>query len=514
MHSKMFKDEKGQILVVLVLALIGLLAFTALAVDLGMVFSDRRYDQNVADASALAAAEKAALALKLNQYFDGTNVVDGIDFFGFVCGPSANQWSDSQGWTPPEFLTESETLSRPILYDDILAAAVNRAATNNMDIEYNDISTQNGVVMRCVELANQGNVVDRHLEFRVLVSGVTNASFAYHVFGAPLRNTVEALSHVEPTSPIGFGNSILALNSTLDCQHVNIGSILFDGGPSVVTVGGSIVSNRCMKTQAGNAYVRVLEDPDNPDSCIEDTITYMYTTGQPLNADICPHPEPMTYPVPRHLFDPPLCGEMPYMGSFRQHSPGAANTIDPGRYDSITVTKGDLTLNPGLYCISGDFSFNGGSITTPAGHTDTTFTGCGETDPKCGVTIWMDSTNGSLTLNGNGEMSLTSPISKANLWAHSLPNLLIGAPDTYVGTVDIEGNQDDTFIGGIYLPYGELTIGGTSNTGTSDPLSDAGPNMFTQLIADRIKFHGSTTINIVYDENRKIWGSASLHLAK
>ena len=57
------KHEHGQALVIIVFALVGLLAFTALTVDGGMVFSDRRNAQNAADTAAFA----GALASTRNQ---------------------------------------------------------------------------------------------------------------------------------------------------------------------------------------------------------------------------------------------------------------------------------------------------------------------------------------------------------------------------------------------------------------------------------------------------------------
>jgi len=50
------KSEKGQALVIIALAAVGLVAFTALAIDGSRVFSDRRHAQNAADTAALAAA--------------------------------------------------------------------------------------------------------------------------------------------------------------------------------------------------------------------------------------------------------------------------------------------------------------------------------------------------------------------------------------------------------------------------------------------------------------------------
>jgi Flp pilus assembly protein TadG len=52
MLTKKHNSERGQAIVLIVLAMIVLLGFTALAVDGSMVYSDRRMVQNAADASA------------------------------------------------------------------------------------------------------------------------------------------------------------------------------------------------------------------------------------------------------------------------------------------------------------------------------------------------------------------------------------------------------------------------------------------------------------------------------
>jgi uncharacterized membrane protein len=48
------QNEKGQVLVILTVGIVVLLGFAALAIDGGMLYSDRRHDQNVADNAALA----------------------------------------------------------------------------------------------------------------------------------------------------------------------------------------------------------------------------------------------------------------------------------------------------------------------------------------------------------------------------------------------------------------------------------------------------------------------------
>ena len=53
---KVASQERGQALILIVFAIIGLFGITGLAVDGGMAYSDRRYAQNAADNAALAAA--------------------------------------------------------------------------------------------------------------------------------------------------------------------------------------------------------------------------------------------------------------------------------------------------------------------------------------------------------------------------------------------------------------------------------------------------------------------------
>ncbi len=56
-------SERGQAMVFLVISIVVLLGFVALAIDGGMAYSDRRHSQNGADASSLAGGGAAALSL-------------------------------------------------------------------------------------------------------------------------------------------------------------------------------------------------------------------------------------------------------------------------------------------------------------------------------------------------------------------------------------------------------------------------------------------------------------------
>ena len=85
MHRRKFANnaERGQILLIAALFMTALLGFTAMAIDVGLIFHDRRGQQNAADAAALAGAASLPDPLTAvlrardwadrNGYGDGTN---------------------------------------------------------------------------------------------------------------------------------------------------------------------------------------------------------------------------------------------------------------------------------------------------------------------------------------------------------------------------------------------------------------------------------------------------------
>ena len=65
------KSEKGQALAFIVVGFIVILGFVGLAIDGGRVYSDRRHAQNSSDASSLAGAAAASLALENSHLYYG-----------------------------------------------------------------------------------------------------------------------------------------------------------------------------------------------------------------------------------------------------------------------------------------------------------------------------------------------------------------------------------------------------------------------------------------------------------
>src|SRR5512139_2848387 len=114
MQTKSNLSERGQAIVLIVLAIIALLGFTALAVDGSLVYSDRRWAQNAADASALAGAGAAAEYLENNFVYNlgspwsgsgntcsgvaGASAVQGIH--AAIARASENDYNLPNGITP------------------------------------------------------------------------------------------------------------------------------------------------------------------------------------------------------------------------------------------------------------------------------------------------------------------------------------------------------------------------------------------------------------------------------
>jgi len=110
MESKNF-SEKGQALILIALAIIGLMGFTALAVDGGAALSDRRHAQNAADTAALAGALAKIqghdwVVLAMERAEDNGYKSDGQNTTVHVhCPPESGQYAGNKNYV--EVIIES-----------------------------------------------------------------------------------------------------------------------------------------------------------------------------------------------------------------------------------------------------------------------------------------------------------------------------------------------------------------------------------------------------------------------
>ena len=223
MKSRSRPGEEGQVVVFLSLVLVGLLGFGALALDGGMLFSDRRHAQNAADSAVLAGASAAAYYMRQND----------VNYNAFICGTSGTIYSSA--------VAELE--------------AINRAASNDYLIDA-DISDNHGVEILC-EITDMLSYEDKHFDVKTMITRDTQSNFAHLVYDGPLRNEVEAIARVYPPMPLAFGKAIIALNDA-GCSGNKYG-VIFSGSSQTTVTGGGVWSNGCL-TGNGSSFTVTVND--------------------------------------------------------------------------------------------------------------------------------------------------------------------------------------------------------------------------------------------------------------
>ena len=286
MKNKKISSESGQVLVLVALALIALLGFTALAIDGSSIYADRRFLQNSADNASLAGASQAG------EFMQNSNVT----YANFTCGSA-------------EVQSAIEAAQNSV----ITAAQHNGVVidTNNED--------NNGVTVEC------SDVGEKYLDIRTQATHTVTTSFAHLFYKGDIKTTVVAVARVRPYTPFGNGYAIVALNPD-DCQGMNTGAE-FHGTGNIYVEGGGIFSNGCMRG-VGTQYAAVV------DGSIDYRTEFINVGGSTFSPD--PQQVPLQLDPASYELDPPACD--------------ASNTIDgkdlrgeltPG----LICVDGDATIN-------------------------------------------------------------------------------------------------------------------------------------------------------------------------
>lgn len=465
-NKELKKKESGQIIVLLALSLVVVMVVAALAVDGGMIYSERRFAQNAADASSLAGGGYVLNYMeKLNDQDKKT-----ITSTNLICNSS--------------LVTDliDKTKERTILV----------ANANNIDLPYlgkildgtpypNDLDMdfKHGFIIECVS--------GKQIDVKVRVTSTISTAFAHLIFPGDLETTNEAVSRAKPYSNIGNGNGIVSLSEDCWTTDKETGGMEFDGlsNGKVVVKKGGIHSNSCFMISGSNV----------PDSIKADTITSIdEAQGN--------HTEYLDYTYPVNLLEiddpePPVCGDI-------QNMDKKDTSYEPGTYvGGITIT-GDATFASGIYCLQGDLSISGNG--TIQG-TDVMFY------------ITKNGSNVStVSISGNPNV-LLSAIKTPTEENDHLYGMLIymdrenviynndGTIKTY-GSINITGESGSYFAGTIYAPTATITAGGNPDlndpnvckfvTGTT--ICQA-TTFTTQFIGYDVKIHGSAQFEILYDES-------------
>jgi hypothetical protein len=383
------KHERGQSIVLIVFGLIGMLGFTALAIDGGMVYSDRRHAQNAADQGALGGALAYIQAIPANKTSAG------------------------------------------------MTAATNSVISNGYTHNVNG-----DVVTVTITTPPPGTFWDQIPEDRlvtVTISHETETSFIQMFYGGDLINTVQAVARAKATAPPFDGSAIVSLGNCSEDGGLaqNIGYTGGGNSGGVRAFNGSIFINST-ETGAGCGL-----DPSNNGYGIYSNVGIRSVGQDDYSGEGMIDPNPIQTNVndgvavkdPMAGLPEPTCVDAA-TESGGLWSPGVSGT---GTITGDNIA--DATLAPGIYCVTGEIKATGNETLIGDGvllvlvNSGIEFTGNGSllisapttanclgteglTTSSCtykGIVIWVKRTNSStLEIGGNGDYRITGLVYAPN----------------------------------------------------------------------------------------------------
>lgn len=454
-------SEKGQILVLLALALLGLLGFTALAIDGGMIYADRRYMQSSADAASLAGGGFIASEIQNTSTYQ-------MHRSDFNCS------------TLTPIMTGSGSTGESVALAKAAANGFDATAAGSTDVVDVVVSCDSGL---------------KTVDVQVTITHETNTSFVHLFTGEAMKNTVTSVTTVEPGTLFGGGYSIVALRE--DC-HPSDPGVTITGNTDVLLIDGGIWSNSCMTYDGTSLKVKV--EPPDPDAIVYNTDLAFNGTDP---ADVIPAPVDIgrLHDATNMNVDiscPSTSGD-PHE-NYGQHSDTTPMEINPGNIGDITMTKGTIILTGGLYCIDGTVNLTGGEFTI-------------DTTAMNGVTLYF--TGDSFSINGGVHVVLAAANADGtpvvNNEDHAIEDLLMYVPRGYDPVISLNGNSGSSISGTIFAPESFIDVGG--NTTLDSTLGETFI-LTTSIIGLDVKVHGTPGINIVYDPTTDYGEPTSLYLRK
>lgn len=485
MRSKSFR-ERGQALVIIALAAIGLVGIVGLAIDGSAKFSDRRHAQNAADAAALTAA-----LTKLNGLTKDHETLS-------VC-------STASGYTNSTFCLK------------IIGAAWDNAEKNGYDgMLENDVDVYTPPI--------SGHYIGDENYVQVIITSSVDTYFAGVLGIRETKNTVEAVANYKEGSNLADGAMIISYDDSPSCGvGGGGGSVDVSGSSHVYLDGGGIFLNSGVSCgYAGNCPDLHITSPSGINSSY---------SGDNIDQDGCSNPAP-EFPaqdaviVPDDIDSlwpdvPPECSMRSpayptprKLGEYVDPGPPTRTVeewlIYPGYYEefpqaSLVANKSDIYMASGVYCIDPggpshdwDLSWSGtdaakliGSIDPLENKYQDPSNGLPDVNPD-GVTLYIRS-GGGFTLNNNNPTYLDATNDPDSDYQGYL--IILEGTHTAHPTCSITGGSSIDINGLIFAPYCNMTI-----NGGSEPTA----KINAQLIGWDIKIDGSAIVTFHYDPSNQV----------
>lgn len=389
-------SERGQALILIALAVVGLIAMTALAVDGGRVYSERRHAQNAADTTVLDAA--LAKVRGQNMYTEG----------------------------------------------------LARAASNNYnDTDYTAGSSSPDVNVEIYNPPISGPYFGNSEYVQTFITAKVKTYFGRVIGIREITNKVEAVARAVPPTfaPMYWGNAVVGL-SPHDCK-----AIMYQGNANTTITGSGIYVNSDCEDSAffNNSSSAQLTAP-----CLQAVGGINYETGAiniPGSCIIAGAP-----PLPPVIYPNPTCSgnAEPVQGDPTTLKPGTV----AGNFPPADITH----LQPGVYCVGGNFRMSGNDV-------------------LIGSDVLIVMQTGDVRWEG-GTIQLDAPNSGP------FAGLLLFMPEGNDNELTINGNSDSTFTGSFLAPSAAVTVNGTGGVS----------GMNSQIIGYTVDLSGTSATTIHYND--------------
>jgi Flp pilus assembly protein TadG len=431
-----FFSERGQALIVLALAAIGIFGIVGLAIDGSAKFSDRRHAQNAADTAAMAGALELARDDTANWINTAKNVADENGYDGNLVS--------NQVWV---YYCDAIPVSSPV---------------------------------------DCGPYNNYHSYIQVVISSRVNTSFAKVVGIQQTQNIVQAVAYTDKGGPLYKGDAIIQLNPTgSGCPGEFIvggsGTVTIDGGGLFVNSNNTGNNNCAAFTQAGcNTTLNVINGGGI--TAVGQIFTDPCNGVDKINANETEGAAPYPFPPPPEEVPapPPECAAGVYGYVQNNYPSNGISTIWPGKYDTLppaNATENTVVMLPGNYCVFEAVKVTGSNSILQG---DNVF-----------IYIRYNSTKTfPLSLQG-GTVDIDAPDTgdyKGYLIYVDPGPIVNGMYTGNPKNCSISGSSTNAFTGSIYAPYCEMTInGGGSPYG-----------FHAQLIAYEVKLDGNNALTFIY----------------
>lgn len=507
------KSERGQALILIAFAAIGLFAFAALAIDGSRSFSNKRHAQNTADTAVLTAALTAIRTT-------------GSEVAKFNAAEAAAILrAESNGYVDDGGTTTIVDVDR---CDDV----------RDYDADGNLIPIPGDLDAAGNQIPCEGIDTAHAAEFlRVKIISSIPTTFGRVIGRDTLTSAAEAIARVEGTSSSAVGTSMSGAAMYATSQEPDHGKACFNvsGGADIHVYGSGIYvncdKNEAVVIQSGSGSQNttfVTEKPSPIPGCY--TLNGGATNpgiqcdkGSSLPIDETTFAYVNTKPATPNCSDPSL--------PLNPYDAGT-KTYNPGKYTSIIKVTENRTIKSGLYCLTdtitgianltqandggvvkfvmltnnkyfttgtGTFTFDDLEVYTEDANLIVEGTlnaerfryyssGAGEFQVKNGDTIWSDDAYIYL------HRGKYNPIAGANLDLHApaqgdpyVGGVLIHQPWANTNPVTINGGSNMKLVGTFLAPHATIEINGGADF-----------VLYSQLIGYEFKINGGGQVAIHY----------------